>query len=61
MPDLYPTIIILQVDVKDVNTFDELISVRDEGRVGQTLQFKIMRDGEIKTIPVQIKEENIMN
>jgi serine protease Do len=54
---LIPDDIILQVDGKDVNTFDELISVRDEGRVGQTLQFRIIREGEIKTVPVKLRKK----
>ncbi|MEP7321319.1 MAG: trypsin-like peptidase domain-containing protein [Saprospiraceae bacterium] len=54
---LIPDDIILQVDGKDVNTFDELIGVRDEGRVGQTLQFRIIRDGESKTIPVKLRKK----
>ena len=54
---LVPDDIILQVDGKDVNTFDELIAIRDEGRVGQTLQFKIIRDGETKTLPVKLRKK----
>lgn len=54
---LVPDDIILQVDGKDVNTFDELIAIRDEGRVGQTLQFMIVRDGETKTVPVKLRKK----
>lgn len=54
---LIPDDIILQVDGRDINTFDELVDIRDESRVGQTLQFKIMRDGEIKTLPVKLRSK----
>lgn len=54
---LVPDDIILQVDGKDVNTFDELIAIRDDGRVGQTLQFMIVRDGETKTVPVKLRKK----
>jgi len=54
---LIPDDIILQVDGKDINTFDQLVNVRDESRVGQVLQVKIMRDGEIKTLPVKLRKK----
>jgi len=54
---LIPDDIILQVDGKDINTFDQLVGVRDESRVGQVLQVKIMRDGEIKTLPVKLRKK----
>lgn len=54
---LVPDDIILQVDGKDINNFDDLIEVRDESRVGQVLQFKIMRDGEIKNLPVKLRKK----
>ncbi len=54
---LIPDDIILQVDGRDVNTFDALVEIRDESRVGQILQFKIMRDGEIKTMPVKLRSK----
>ncbi len=54
---LIPDDIILQVDGKEVNTFDQLTNVRDMSRVGQTLQFKIMRDGEIKTMSVKMRKK----
>lgn len=54
---LVPDDIILQVDGKDISTFDQLVGVRDESRVGQVLQIKIMRDGEIKTLPVKLRKK----
>lgn len=54
---LIPDDIILQVDGKDINSFDQLVNVRDESRVGQVLQVKIMRDGEIKTLPVKLRKK----
>ena len=53
---LIPGDIIIQVDGKEVNTFDELINIRNEGRVGQILQFKVIREKEIKTIPVKLRK-----
>ncbi|MEP7268836.1 MAG: trypsin-like peptidase domain-containing protein [Saprospiraceae bacterium] len=54
---LIPDDIILEVDGKEVNTFDQLIAIRDESRVGQTLNFKIMRDGQIKNMPVKMRKK----
>lgn len=54
---LVPDDIILQVDGKEVNTFDELVSIRDDSRVGQTLSFKIMRNNEVKNMPVKMRKK----
>lgn len=54
---IVPDDIILQVDGKDVNTFDELVSIRDDSRVGQTRSFKIMRGSEVKNMPVKMRKK----
>ena len=54
---LIPDDIILSVDGKEVNSFDQLISLRDDSRVGQTLQFKILRDGNVRTLPVKLRKK----
>ncbi len=54
---LVPDDIILQVDGKEITTFEQLTDVRDDSRVGQTLQFNIMRDGGIKTIAVKMRKK----
>ncbi|MBK7608957.1 MAG: hypothetical protein IPI18_18050 [Saprospiraceae bacterium] len=40
-----------------MNSFDQLISLRDDSRVGQTLQFKILRDGNVRTLPVKLRKK----
>ncbi len=54
---LVPDDIIMEVDGKPVSTFEELTTARDQSRVGQTLNFKIMRDGEVKNIPVKLRKK----
>lgn len=54
---ILPDDIILQVDGKDVSTFDQLVSIRDDSRVGQTLSFKIMRNNEVKNMPVKMRKK----
>jgi serine protease Do len=54
---LVPDDIILQVDGEEVNSFDELTKIRDLARVGQTLEFKILRDGQPKIIPVKMRKK----
>jgi Do/DeqQ family serine protease len=52
---ILPTDVIVEIDGKNVNNFDELKSIIDYSKVGDVLKVKVYRNGELQTIPVRLK------
>ncbi len=53
---LLPDDIIIGVDGKKIQSFDDLKDKMDRSRVGDEIVLKIMRDGELKSVNVRLKD-----
>ena len=53
---LLPDDIIVEVDGKKIKSFDDLKTKIDYSKVGDILDIKVMRDGELKRIDVRLKD-----
>ena len=53
---ILPTDIITEIDGKKVSNFKDLKEVIDYSKVGDTINVKVYRNGEHKTIPVRLKK-----
>ena len=53
---ILPTDVIVEIDGKKVEKFDDLKEIVDYSKVGDVLQVKVYRNGELQTIPVRLKK-----
>lgn len=53
---IIPNDVIIEANGVDISNYDELATVVNKSRVGDTLELKIIRDGQKKQMPVRLKK-----
>ncbi len=53
---ILPTDVIVEIDGKKIEKFDDLKEIVDYSKVGDVLNVKVYRNGELQTIPVRLKK-----